>query len=141
MVSSRIQKRLGLVNGFAEVAVPDRRIHHEINRPAEHRLQPLPDAEICVRIAPVRKRFELNQEVEVGMRWVVMANRGRAEQLQALDAVSTTQIGEGGGVLGEHWAHGGYPADTIAQKGRPRNLTTGQGFSEPEFGHENRHGE
>ena len=33
------------------------------------------------------------------MHRVVLAGRGGAEQLQALDAVSTTQIDESGGVL------------------------------------------
>jgi hypothetical protein len=37
--------------------------------------------------------------------------------------VSTTQISEGGGVLGKLGAQGGSPPDTIAQKGRARRAT------------------
>ena len=118
-----------MVEGLAEVAVPDGGIDQKIHWPTEHRLESFEDAEIGVGVRPGRERLELHQEIEVAVGGVILTRRGGSEQLQPLDAVSTTQVSEGGGVLGKLGAQGGSSPDTIAQKGRARRATVR--FSRP----------
>lgn len=55
----------------------------------------------------VYARLKLHQEVQVAVSWVVPGSSGRAEQLQAHNAMAPAQVGDGGGVRGDFKAHGG----------------------------------
>jgi hypothetical protein len=113
--SSRVEQRLGLIDGFAKVPIPDGRVDHEVNGPAEHRLESLADVKIGVRIVPFWNGLKLDEKIEVAVRGVVLAARRGPEHFQAYNAVPATKFGKSGGVLGECWTHGRHHPHTIAQ--------------------------
>jgi hypothetical protein len=90
--SGGIEQRPALLDGGAQVRVYDRRLDHQVHRPAEELLQSFHQPEVAVGVAGSGRRIELDQEVQVAALGPEGAGRRGAEYFKPAHAIATAQI-------------------------------------------------
>src|SRR3954469_2416939 len=104
--SSCIEKRSRRLDPLQEVGVLDRGGHHQIDRPAEQRLERLQQAEVAVRELAGKRGPEVDEEIEVAVGRIKPLAGRRSKHLQPADAEALAKLEELLLVTGDDRLHG-----------------------------------
>src|SRR4051794_6306903 len=90
--SSCIEKRSRRLDPLQEVGVLDRGGHHQIDPPAEQRLERFQQAEVAVRQLAGERWPEVDEEIEVAVGRLKPLAGGRSEHLQPANAEALAKL-------------------------------------------------
>src|SRR3954453_4594711 len=91
--SSCIEKRSRRLDPLQEVGVLDRGGHHQIDRPAEQRLERFQQAEVAVRQRAGERWPEVDEEIEVAVGRLKPLAGGRSEHLNPAKPQALATLG------------------------------------------------
>ena len=91
---------------MAEVGVPDRPGHDEVDRPTKELRERLDQAEVGVGVLAGRQGREVDKEVEIAPLWVEVVAGGRAEQGEPEHVMAPAELRQLGAVLFDRGNHG-----------------------------------